>query len=111
MSRQGQEGSTSALLLHRGLGDVGYTDSKPSTTHTYKYAPWTQATKAFNMPEEACAQNLICLFKSTGRTSASSKADRCARVIFQAGYEAVTGEISQSHMSDFLVLREQSLDL
>lgn len=62
MSRQGQEGSTSALLLHRGLGDVGYTAREPSTTHTYKYAPWTQATKAFNMPEEACAQNLICLF-------------------------------------------------
>lgn len=103
MSRQDQEDSTSALLLHRGLGDVGYTASKPSATDTYKSALWTQAMKAFNMPGEVCAQNLICLFKSTGWMLASSSTDRCARIIFQAGYEAVTGEISQSHMSNFLV--------
>lgn len=43
------------------------------------------------------------IFKCTGGMSASSSAARHARVIFQAGYEAVTGKISQSHMSNFLV--------
>lgn len=103
MSRREQGGSASALLLRRGLGDVGYTASKPSATHMDKKALWTQATKAFDAPGEVCAQNLICLLKSTGQMLASSSAGRGARVIFQAGYEAVTGDISQSHMGKFLV--------
>lgn len=44
--------------------------------HTHREALWTQATKVFNILGKVCAQNLICLLKSTGWMLAGSSTDR-----------------------------------
>lgn len=99
MSRQDQEGNTSALPYAEGWEMWGTLPASPAL-HTRTSKSCGHRWAKFLTCQERCVHRI---FKCTGGMSASSSAARHARVIFQAGYEAVTGKISQSHMSNFLV--------